>query len=68
MSLLQAGECDGMAPYGPIEKVASMAPHAELIRYPMDDFGCFSPEHIDRVAADQIEFLHRHTRAVVTSP
>ena len=59
--LLQAGEYDGMAPYAPIEKVASMAPHAELIRYPMDHFGCFSPEHIDRVAADQIEFLHRHT-------
>ena len=59
--LLQAGEKDGMVPLAPIEKAASSAPHAQLIRYPMDHFGCFSPEHIDHVAADQIEFLRRHT-------
>jgi len=23
----------------------------------MNHFGCFSPEHIDRVSADQIDFL-----------
>lgn len=58
--LLQAGEHDGMVPFAPIEKVAARAPHAQLVRYPMDHFGCFSPEHIDRVAADQIEFLRRY--------
>ena len=58
--LLQAGEHDGMVPFAPIEKTAAVAPHAQLVRYPMDHFGCFSPELIDRVAADQIEFLRRH--------
>ena len=58
--LLQVGEHDGMVPFAPIEKAAAVAPHAQLVRYPMDHFGCFSPEHIGRVAADQIEFLRRH--------
>ena len=58
--LFQVGEHDGMVPFAPIEKAVSMAPQAQLVRYPMDHFGCFSPEHIDRVAADQIEFLRRH--------
>lgn len=58
--LFQVGEHDGMVPFAPIEKAASAAPHAQLVRYPMDHFGCFTPEHIDRVAADQIEFLRRH--------
>ena len=58
--LLQAGDDDGMVPFEPIEKVAALAPRAQLVRYPMDHFGCFSPEHIDRVIGDQIEFLRRH--------
>ena len=58
--LFQVGEHDGMAPFAPIEKAAATAPHAQLVRYPMDHFGCFSAEHIDRVAADQIEFLRHH--------
>ena len=36
------------------------APHAQLVHYPMNHFGCFSPKHIDRVAGDQIKFLRRH--------
>ena len=29
----------------------------ELLRYPMNHFGCFSSEHIDRASADQIDFF-----------
>ncbi|KRF37620.1 alpha/beta hydrolase [Nocardioides sp. Soil805] len=58
--LLQVGDQDGMAPAAPIEKVAATAPHAQLVRYPMDHFGCFSAEHINRVAGDQIAFLSDH--------
>ena len=55
--LLQVGDRDGMTPLAPIEKVAATAPHARLVRYPMDHFGCFSPEHFDQVATDEVEFL-----------
>ena len=61
--LLQAGERDGIVPPRAIETVSTRAPHAELARYPIDHFGCFWPEHIDRVAGDQLEFLQRHTSA-----
>jgi pimeloyl-ACP methyl ester carboxylesterase len=60
--LIQLGEHDGAAPLPAIEKAAARAPHAELARYPIDHFGCFWPEHIDRVAGDQLEFLRRHLR------
>jgi dienelactone hydrolase len=58
--LFQVGDHDGMVPLAPIEKAAASAPDAQLVRYPMDHFGCFSAEHIERVAADQIDFLRRH--------
>ncbi|MFM6849734.1 MAG: alpha/beta hydrolase [Terrabacter sp.] len=58
--LLQVGDRDGMVPRAPIERVAATAPHAQLLRYPMDHFGCFAPEHLDRVAADQLQFLSQH--------
>ena len=58
--LLQVGEQDGMVPLAPIEEVAATAPHAQILRYPMNHFGCFSPDHIPRVAADQMEFLSDH--------
>jgi pimeloyl-ACP methyl ester carboxylesterase len=58
--LFQVGEHDGMVPLAPVEQAAAKAPHAQLIRYPVNHFGCFSPEHIDRVAADQLEFLRAH--------
>jgi pimeloyl-ACP methyl ester carboxylesterase len=58
--LMQLGEHDGAAPLLPIERAAARAPHAELIRYPIDHFECFWPEHIERVASDQLDFLHRH--------
>lgn len=60
--LLQLGEHDAMVPSAAIEKTAARAPRAELLRYPIDHFGCFSPEHIDRVAADQVEFLQHCLR------
>lgn len=58
--LVQVGEYDGMVPLAPIEKTVARTPDARLLRYPMDHFGCFSPEHFDRVAADQVAFLRRH--------
>jgi dienelactone hydrolase len=60
--LVQLGEHDCAAPLPPIEKAAARAPHAELARYPIDHFECFWPEHIERIAGDQLEFLHRHLR------
>jgi uncharacterized protein len=42
------------------------APNGELVRYPIDHFGCFWPEHIEHVAGDQLEFLHRHLRTPKT--
>jgi pimeloyl-ACP methyl ester carboxylesterase len=61
--LLQVGERDEMAPLPPIEKSAARAPRSELIRYPIDHFGCFWPEHIDRVVDDELDFLRRHLLA-----
>ena len=58
--LVQLGERDGMAPRPPIEKTAARAPRGELIRYPIDHFECFWPEHIDRVVNDELDFLRRH--------
>jgi pimeloyl-ACP methyl ester carboxylesterase len=61
--LFQVGERDEMAPLSPIEKSATRAPRGELIRYPIDHFGCFWPEHIDRVVDDELDFLRRHLLA-----
>jgi pimeloyl-ACP methyl ester carboxylesterase len=61
-ALLQLGDHDAMAPLPPIEKAAMLAPGGELVRYPIDHFQCFWPEHIDRVARDQVDFLRRHLR------
>jgi pimeloyl-ACP methyl ester carboxylesterase len=61
--LLQVGERDAMAPLAPIQKTATRARRSELTRYPIDHFGCFWPEHIDRVTDDQIDFLRRHLLA-----
>lgn len=58
--LVQLGERDGMAPLRPMETLAARAPRAELVRYPMDHFGCFTPGHVDQVAGDEVDFLRRH--------
>lgn len=58
--LVQLGERDNLAPRRAVERVARQAPHGELRRYPIDHFGCFSPEHVDEVAGDQIEFFSIH--------
>jgi quorum-quenching protein AidA len=58
--LVQLGEKDALAPRRAVEAVARNAPRGELRRYPVDHFGCFWPEHLDRVADDQIEFLRHH--------
>ena len=60
--LLQLGEHDAMVPSGAIEKTRAQAHRGKLLRYPIHHFGCFSPEHIDRVAADELEFLQHHLR------
>jgi len=66
--LLQLGERDSMVPPEPIEKTAARARRAELLRYPIDHFGCFAAEHIDQVAADEVEFLHRHLLGAAIEP
>ena len=58
--LVQLGERDGMVPLPAIEKVSARAPQGELVRYPIDHFDCFWPEHIEHVARDQLLFLKRH--------
>lgn len=58
--LVQLAEHDGMVPLDAIEKTAARAPHARLMRYPIDHFECFSLPHIDRLAGDQVDFLLRH--------
>ena len=58
--LLQLGEHDAIVPLRPIEKTAMRAARSELVRYPIDHFQCFSPEHIDHIAGHEIDFLHRH--------
>jgi uncharacterized protein len=57
--LLQLGERDGAVPPAAIERTATRAPRAELERYDLDHFECFCPEHIDRLASDQVDFLRR---------
>ena len=61
--LLQLAEHDAMVPLPSIEKTAMRAPRGELVRYPIDHFQCFWPEHIDRVAGDEVDFLRRHLLA-----
>jgi dienelactone hydrolase len=57
--LVQLGERDGAVPLAPIEQTATRAPRAELARYDLDHFECFCPEHIERLATDQVDFLRR---------
>jgi dienelactone hydrolase len=65
--LLQLGEHDDLTSLGAIEKTAARAKRAELVRYPLDHFGCFWPEHIGRVAVDQLDFLRRHLGTAAAS-
>jgi alpha-beta hydrolase superfamily lysophospholipase len=58
--LFQLGERDRCVSLGAIEKAAARAQRAELVRYPVDHFGCFWPEHIERIANDELDFLQRH--------
>jgi pimeloyl-ACP methyl ester carboxylesterase len=62
-ALLQLAEHDKVVPLPAIEKTAARAPKSELLRYPTDHFGCFWPEHLDRIAADEVDFLRRHLMA-----
>jgi pimeloyl-ACP methyl ester carboxylesterase len=62
-ALLQLAEHDAVVPLAGIEKTAARAPRSELLRYPVDHFGCFWPENLDRIAADQIDFLRRRLTA-----
>ncbi len=61
--LVQLGESDAIAPRRAVERSAARAPRGELRRYPVDHLGCFWPEHVDEIAGDQVEFLHRHLAA-----
>jgi uncharacterized protein len=65
--LLQLGERDGIVPLPAIVKTAARTRRGELVRYPIDHFQCFWPEHIDHVVDDELSFLHRHLLASETS-
>jgi dienelactone hydrolase len=69
--LVQLGEQDELVPRTGVERAAEQAPRGELRRYPIDHFSGFWPEHIDEVAADQLDFLQLHllsSRAVSGQP
>lgn len=74
--LVQLGERDGMVPRPAIENVSARAPRGQLARYPMNHFDCYWPEHIERVAGDQLTFLRQqlltpkthHTRPRASGP
>ncbi len=53
------GERDVTVDAGAIERVAARAPRGELHRYPYDHFEPLRGEAVDRIAADQLEFLAR---------
>lgn len=50
---------DVVAPPGPAIRVAERAPRGELRRYPVGHFDLFAAPWFDRVANDQVAFLHR---------
>jgi uncharacterized protein len=64
--LVQLGERDRTVPLPAIEKVSARLPKGELMRYPIDHFGCFWPEHAEHLASDQLKFLHRHLHIPTT--
>jgi len=51
---------DAVTPIGPALKAASMAPQAEVRRYPLSHFDIYVGEAFERAIADQIAFLKRH--------
>lgn len=61
--LVQLGEQDELVPRTAVERTAKLAPRGELHRYPIDHFSGFWPQHVDEVAADQVDFLRRHLLA-----
>lgn len=53
------GEADiSMSPRS-IDRLASEPPHAELVAYPMDHFGCLVGSAAGQICTDQIDFLQR---------
>lgn len=57
--LLCVAEHDSVAPPEPSLAVASRAPHAELVRYPIGHFDIYRGEPFERALADQLAFLQR---------
>jgi dienelactone hydrolase len=53
------GERDVSVSKRAVERLAARAPKGELHRYPYDHFGAFTDDGVQRVAADQVEFLSR---------
>ncbi len=54
------GEQDITAPAPGIHRIVREAPRAELHRYDLDHFNGFVPGTIERIAADQVDFLRRN--------
>jgi pimeloyl-ACP methyl ester carboxylesterase len=58
--LYQIAQHDGMPSAGQVDKAIPRTPRAEIKRYPMDQFGPFSPDHQPAVATDATDFLRTH--------
>jgi dienelactone hydrolase len=69
--LFAIAEDDAITPPDFAERAASLAPRAEVRRYPGGHFDVYIGELFERVVADQVEFLSRHllgAPAAVPSP
>lgn len=58
--LVQVAELDQITPPQSAVKVASKAPKAELITYPVDHLDVYMQPYFEQIAEDQIDFLNRH--------
>jgi uncharacterized protein len=57
--LIAVAEQDSIAPAGPTIRAAAKAPKAELRRYPAGHFDYYSGEGLQRIVADELDFLRR---------
>ena len=57
---IAAGERDVSVSRKAIERLALLAPHAELASYDIDHFGAWTGDAPGRIAGDQVAFLARH--------
>jgi fermentation-respiration switch protein FrsA (DUF1100 family) len=67
-ALVCACDGDALAPASRTAELASMAPRAEVKRYPFGHFDIYVGEPFEQAVSDQAAFLKRHLLAGRTSP